>query len=215
MTRSSAALLLGLACVAAGCGRAPRHALLITVDTLRADHVGGYGYARATTPELDAFFAGGTRFELALSSAPCTVPSIQQLLRGSFEAAEPGAAPISRLADRGFATAAIVSQHQFHKQLELYRRGFEHFDIQPRSQVDRHGMTARAAREVTDRALAWLAERPRGRPFFLWLHYFDPHDPYEPPPEHRGFDAGNRSPRSGDRRSDLKREKRTPGERAR
>jgi arylsulfatase len=211
--RSDFAFLLLLALAALGCDAAPRSALLITVDTLRADHVSAYGYARATTPEIDRFFAQGTRFELAMSSAPCTVPSVKQLLRGSFDDA---AAPLAAaLSERGFETAAVVSQHQFYKSADAYRRGFDVFDIQPRDQVDLHGMSARGAREVSDRALEWLAQRPADRPFFLWLHYFDPHDPYEPPREQRGFDAGNRSARSGDRRSDLKREKRTETERAR
>jgi arylsulfatase len=199
---------------ATACERAPRNALLITIDTLRADHVSAYGYARATTPEIDRFFARGTRFEVAISSAPCTIPSVKQLLRGSFES-DATETIASELAARGFATAAVVSQHQFYKEPESYRRGFEHFDIQPQEQVDHHRMTARGAREVSDRALAWLARTPSERPYFLWLHYFDPHDPYLPPLEHRGFDAGNRSPRSGDRRSDLRREKRTRTERTR
>jgi arylsulfatase len=212
LIRALAAASLALA--AGGCERAPRNAVLLTIDTLRADHVSSYGYARATTPEIDRFFSRGSRFELALSSAPCTIPSVAQILRGSFEteAVEPIA---EHLAAQRYATAAVVSQHQFHRDLDRYRSGFEHFDIQTPAEVDHHGLSARGAREVSDRALEWLETRPQDRPFFLWLHYFDPHDPYLPPPEHRGFDAGNRSPRSGDRRADLEREKRTPNESAR
>ena len=75
--------------------------------------------------------------------------------------------------------------------------------MQRADEVDAHRMTVRTGTEVTDRALAWLAERPREVPFFLWLHYFDPHDPYVSPPEHRDF-GGAESGLSGDRRSALR-----------
>jgi len=207
--------LLLLAVAGAGCSRPAEDVVLITIDTLRADHVSSYGYSRATTPELDRFFASGTVFENAISSAPCTLPSVKQLLRGSFEADAESQTLAERLHQRGFVTGAVVSQHQFYKQPDAYRRGFDRFDIQSLDEVDQHGMTPRTAREVSDRAIAWLDEIPSNRPFFLWLHYFDPHDPYEPPAKYRGFDAGNVSARSGDRRTDLEQEKRTTTERAR
>jgi arylsulfatase len=89
-------------------------------------------------------------------------------------------------------------------------RGFEVFDVQAAEEVEAHGFTARNAQEVTARALRWLSDGPR-EPFFLWLHYFDPHDPYEPPEAYRDFDRGNGSRLDGDLRRHLK-AAREPGE---
>jgi arylsulfatase len=203
MARRLAAVSLAGA-LAAGCGGpapAGPHVLLVSIDTLRADRLGVYGHARDTSPRIDAFFAAGSVFERAAASAPCTLPSVQQYLAGAFDYSEHRKVLAEHLRDAGWTTAAIVSQQRFYHGLEGYRRGFDHFDIQARDAVDVHGESARTAREVSDRALAWLAANA-GRPrLFLWLHYFDPHDPYEPPPQHRGFDAGNRSRKSGDPRS--------------
>lgn len=180
--------------------------VLIMVDTLRRDHVGLYGYSRDTTPEIDAFFAGETIFEHATSPAPCTDPAVKQVLTGArdYDTRRPRLA--ETLTRAGYATAAVVSQHHFRTPtgpVADYRRGFALFDVQDADQRDHHDMTVRGAREVSDRALAWLEARPRGQPFFLWLHYFDPHDPYWPPPVYRVFDAPDETI-NGDRRRALK-----------
>jgi len=200
--------IAGLSLFSASCDREPTsgpHVILISIDTLRADHVSLYGYGRETTPNIDHFFRTRTVFENAMSSAPCTIPAVRQFLSGAFDHRPDRLQLAEILRDHGYTTAAIVSQHQFYRQpVEAYRRGFEHFDIQPRDQVDQHGWTARRAEEVSDRAIEWLKENGEEERFFLWLHYFDPHDPYEPPPDFRTFDRGNRSRRSGDRRSYLR-----------
>ncbi len=196
--------------------------ILISVDTLRADHMSLYGYGRATTPQLDRFFGRGTVFENAVSPSSCTLPSIPQLLAGSHtvSASQPTLAEILR--DRGYETAAIVSQQQFDPQWHAradrsklaaeVRRGFTSFDLQGAEELDAHRMSMRNATGVTDRALAWLAANGDHERFFLWLHYLDPHDPYEPPASFRGFDRGNPSPRSGDRRQYLQAERQSPNE---
>ena len=175
------------------------------VDTLRRDHVSLYGYSHNTTPHIDAFFADGTTFENATSPAPCTVPAVKQVLTGArdFDDRRPRLAEI--LKDNGYATAAVVSQHHFRTLAGArpeYRRGFEHFDIQRANQVDQHNMTSRDATEVSDLAIAWLDSHATAQPFFLWLHYFDPHDPYEPPASYRTFPAPDPN-FSGDRRTYL------------
>jgi arylsulfatase A-like enzyme len=203
--------------VVAGCGApAPENAVLISVDTLRWDHVGLHGYSRDTTPRIDEFFADATIFENAMSPAPCTLPALAQLLHGSYVLRPDRLSLAEMLRAHGFATAAFVSQHQLRPEwhgggasaelASAAARGFEVFDVQAADEVDVHGMSARTAREVSARALAWLSSVQE--PFFLWLHYFDPHDPYEPPPRFRAFDRNNRSARSGDRRSDLMGERR-------
>jgi len=188
-----------------GCSGSPPDAhnvLLISVDTLRADHLGIYGYERDTSPNLDRFFSEGSVFERGSSTAPCTIPSIRQYLHGSFQAPGRGEPLAEVLRGHGYATAAVVSQHQLHKDgVDAYARGFSHFDLQAPDEVDHHDMTARTADQVSDRALAWLDDNAEGSRFFLWLHYFDPHDPYAPPEGFRDFDAGNRSTRSGDVRA--------------
>ncbi len=180
--------------------------ILISIDTLRWDHVGLYGYARNTTPSLDRAFEDSF-FEHATSPSPCTLPSVPELLFGSFliRAEQRSLAEILR--DNGYATAAIVSQHQFHLDrpiAQAVRRGFSHFDIQSPIHVDPHGMTRRRANVVSNRAIAWLKSHGDERPFFLWLHYFDPHDPYDPPESFQVFGEGNLSERTGDRRLYLK-----------
>jgi len=199
-----AAVLLGNT----GCDRTPApgpHVVLISIDTLRADHVGLYGYPRNTTPNIDRFFGARTVFANAMSSAPCTIPAVRQFLSGAFDHRPDRKQLAEFLLEDGYETAAIVSQHQFYLHpVEAYRRGFGHFDIQAREEVDHHGWTARRAREVSDRAIKWLQENGQTERFFLWLHYFDPHDPYEPPRDFRTFDEGNRSPKSGDRRSYMR-----------
>ncbi len=191
----------------------PRTVVLISVDTLRADHVGLYGSGRATTPNIDRFFGPGTVFENAISPAPCTVPAVLQFLWSAY-LVQSAPSPLAKiLADAGYSTAAMVSQHNFIGQrLPLYRWGFHRFDIQLANEVDHHGLTRRRAQEVSDRAIAWLHKTAADERRFLWLHYFDPHDPYDPPPGFRGFDAGNRSLRTGDRRSALKKERRSQRE---
>jgi arylsulfatase A-like enzyme len=165
----------------------PPNVVLVTIDTLRPDRMGVYGYSRETTPNIERFFAAGTRFERATSSAPCTIPSVQQILTGTLDQHGERPTLAQRLAEAGYETAAFVSQHFFRLPKgpnPTFSRGFEVFDVQPWEGRDRHGMTRRTASEVSDRAIGWLRGGRGGTPFLLWLHYFDPHDPYDPPPEH-------------------------------
>jgi arylsulfatase len=207
----AASWLFGL--VLAACGReaaapcADCNVILLTIDTLRADHVSAYGYARPTTPNIDAFFAQGTRVRQAVSASPCTIPSVRQLLTGRVDPEPEHPRLAERLAAHGFDTAAIVS-HQFFRDAEgplpAYARGFEHFDVQDTSRHGLYGMTTRSASEVTDRALALLAARRSRAPLFLWLHYFDPHDPYSAPESERIFEPRSSPTIDGDRRKTLR-----------
>ena len=177
------------------------HVVLVTIDTLRADRLGIHGYERDTSPALDRFFESGTAFTRATSTTPCTIPSMQQLLTGRLVDHVDSPTLAQMLRAHGYQTAAIVSQHQFrHGRLTWFDRGFDSFDIQGLRELDRHGLSTRAAAEVTDRALTWLGEERGAGPFFLWLHYFDPHDPYWPPAAERRFVERAASPHRGDRR---------------
>jgi len=170
--------------------------LLITIDTLRADRLGCYGDREAATPVLDALAARGVRFPDAVAHVPLTLPSHATILTGLTplkhgvrdNAGFVLGPSIRTLAEQfrasGFDTAAFVSGFPVHHRFGL-GRGFNVYDDRfPRGEdparppyIERRGDQTVAA------ASAWLARRqdPETRPFFLWLHLFDPHAPYDPP----------------------------------
>lgn len=175
----------------------PRNVLLITVDTTRADRIGCYGYAAAKTPAMDALAAEGALFERAYCQVPLTLPSHASILTGKYPrelgirdngrvalAREP--ATLAGLARRaGMKTAAFVSSFVLDSRFGL-DRDFDAYDDDMRreSVADRLEDVERPADRPTDAALAWL-NRLEGSAFFCWVHYYDPHDPYEPPAEYR------------------------------
>jgi arylsulfatase len=181
------------ALAAAGCAGAPppRLLLLVTVDTLRADHLGAYGSTLGLTPHLDALAAQSLVFDSAYAAAPLTLPSIAALFTGrwpeelgirSNEARLAAGVPTlaTELRERGFRTAAVVSNFVLHSGSGL-AAGFERYDDElPRREAVRR-WPERIARDATDAALG-LLDACAGERCFLWLHYQDPHGPYDPPP---------------------------------
>ncbi|MGH0031656.1 MAG: sulfatase-like hydrolase/transferase, partial [Myxococcota bacterium] len=182
--------------------RDPRpNLLLVTLDTTRADALGAYGQERATTPALDALAARGALFEAAYSASPSTLPSHATILTGLLPpghgvrsntgyALAPGDTTLAEiLAERGYATAAEVAAPVIGRRTGL-DQGFAAYrdPDSPGAGIRRTPGAAalgeRDASDVTRRALDFL-RAPRSRPFFLWLHYFDPHRPYAPPAEAR------------------------------
>lgn len=206
--RWAAIALAGLVCA---CSRTPetprpRNLLLITIDTLRADRVGAYGYARARTPRLDALAAAGVLFERAYAAAPITLPSHATILSGRYppgHGARDNGIKVSdktptlatELKARGFRTAAFVAAFPLDHQFGL-ARGFDVYsDRLPRDRAGRQA-NERAASDVVNEAVDWLGGAPaRGTeapgtqapgpstqhpaPFLLWVHFFEPHAPYE------------------------------------
>jgi len=183
----------GLAVAGVATGRmadaARPNLVLVTVDTLRADHLGSYGYARDTSPELDALARDGVRFEQAVVQWPKTTPSLASLHTGVYpstsgvtrhtqQAVPPRFATLAeRLADAGYATAAVVTNGNLARAY-----GFDQgFDSYVESWRAATADDPERAAHVTDAALAWLDAHDEGRPFFLWVHYVDPHAFYEPP----------------------------------
>lgn len=173
-------------------GGAAPSLVLITLDTTRADAVGAYG-GDAGTPVLDALAAAGTRWERAVSPAPLTLPSHATILTGldpplhgvrsnGGEVLPPGIPTLAEvLAGRGYPTAAFVGSRVLDRRFGL-GRGFAVYDDDMLAErVGEYGYPERPADSVTDAALAWLDGQPRERPFFLWVHYYDPHAPYRPP----------------------------------
>lgn len=173
--------------------------LLITVDTLRADRLGCYGYTRAQTPAIDGLAAAGVRFEEVSAAAPLTLPSHATLLTGLYPPAHgvrdngayrlPGKVPTlaAILRARGYRTAAFVAAYVLAARFGL-ERGFEVYDDNfgpPRGPRGLSFIERRAA-EVVSPAIGWLRQlAPRER-FFLWVHLYDPHAPREPPPAFAG-----------------------------
>jgi len=164
---------------------APRPSiLLVTLDTTRADSM-GFESDEVETPALDALAARGMRFSQAWTTAPMTLPSHTSMLTGLYPA-EHGIHENSRYLDEGrtllaerlsgagYTTAAFISGYPLKRQFGL-ARGFDHYDDDLGS-----GNAERAAGPTTDRALSYLQSAPKG-PLFVWVHYFDPHDPYAPP----------------------------------
>jgi arylsulfatase A-like enzyme/Flp pilus assembly protein TadD len=167
--------------------------VLLTLDTTRADALGAYGNRAALTPTLDALAARGTRWTGAVSPVPLTLPAHVSLLTGlvppehgihdNGTAVLPKDVPTlaAAFASRGYSTAAFVASRVLDRRFGL-DRGFQVYDDKaPAEQIGEYGYPERNARQMTDAALAWLAKRPAGKPFFLWVHYYDPHAPYNPP----------------------------------
>jgi arylsulfatase A-like enzyme len=171
-------------------GRAD-NVLLVTIDSVRADHTSAYGYRRPTTPVLAELAGRGVRFERAETASPTTRRALPALLFGRYPSTLPFD-PASRmprlrahqlptlasgLAGAGYRTHAIFSVGGLLDDTAL--AGFA--SSEALASYGRGYQRPNNAAEVTDRALAWIA-RPGSGPWFLWVHYFDPHHPYQTPP---------------------------------
>jgi arylsulfatase A-like enzyme/Tfp pilus assembly protein PilF len=177
-------------------GRAPARSpnvLLVTIDTLRWDRLGCYGYEGAATPVVDDLAARGVRFETVSAQGPLTAPSHASILTGAipprhgvrdnggFELPDhlPTLADAFRRA--GYRTAAFVSGFPLDRRYG-FARGFDTYDDRlPRGDDRRRAAyVERRADATTDLVVKWL-DGAAATPWFLWVHYFDPHTPYEPP----------------------------------
>jgi len=192
--------LLGI--VLAGCPRSqpppPRsspaagnsmNVLLVTIDTLRADHLGTYGYGRATSPRIDALAKGAVVFDDAYTFWPKTRGSFVAMLTGRRDSLSgygkthpmlldfnPTLASVLR--EAGYQTAAVVdngnvaARHGYAKGFETYRETWQEKELA--TEMDR-------TRAISSAAAVFFKRSPASRPFFLWLHYVNPHAPYTPP----------------------------------
>ncbi len=186
--------ILGLVLVAllTGCGDSRPNLLLVSVDTLRADRLECYGGPAGVGRAMCGLATGGTRFEWALSTAPSTSPSVASLLTSLHVSqhrltqnietalADEALSVAEALRDAGYTTAAFVSNPMLHHVRRL-DQGFEVYDHRmTRRETNRRGYAERNAKETTDAALEWARAKPP-TPWFLWVHYQDPHGPYLPP----------------------------------
>lgn len=175
----------------------PPNIILITLDTTRADRMGFLGSKRGLTRNLDVLARQSVVFTRAYAQVPLTTPSHAALLTGTypqFNHVEDLGAPLQRdlpyvpdlLHQNGYQTAAFVggiildpekgAAPGFERGFEVYDAGFHY----PKSGEDRYQSLERRAEDVANRALGWLGQHQQG-PFFLWIHFYDPHDPYDPP----------------------------------
>jgi len=173
--------------------------IVITIDTLRRDHLAPYG-APFETVAASRLAREGVLFEHAVSQVPLTLPSHASLFTGLYPphhgvrdngsfVVSPGLMTLAeRFHERGYRTAAFVSSYIVHSRWglaqghETYDDSFDYSGLESRNLAD----LERPAGEVVDDTLAWLREPRRGdRPFYLWVHLYDPHEPYAPPDEYR------------------------------
>jgi arylsulfatase A-like enzyme/Flp pilus assembly protein TadD len=197
--------LCQVASAAATSARKPSpNVILITIDTVRADHLGCYGAKNIQTPTLDALARDGVVFERAISQVPLTWPSHAAILTGLYPfqngvqdfTDQPLDARFRSVAQafkqRGYATGAVVSAFVLDRSWGL-ARGFDFYDdaFAPEAFANRDlGLVDRRAGESIDHALSWMKKNPR-RPFFFWLHLYDPHSPYDPPEPYRSQYQGH------------------------
>jgi arylsulfatase A-like enzyme len=197
MRRAWLAAGWGLAALAAsGCSGsrrapAPASVVLVTIDTLRADHLGFAGYPRDTSPNLDGLARAATWFPRCYSVSATTGASHASLFTSRYPYAHGVLANrqelpelpslMSALRARGYLAAAFVSSVVVGRQFGVQRQ-FDHFDDDLRgTEATRPERAERDAGQTVSAALRFLETRPRDRPLFLWLHLIDPHGPYLPP----------------------------------
>ncbi len=171
--------------VLGGCGSTPERPdiILVTLDTTRADRLGCYGYELASTPYLDEFAANAIQFDNAVTAVPITSPSHATMLtgktplrhgvhnNGTFYLDPAQMTLTEHLAGEGYQTAAFLSAYVLHRQFGLAQG----FDVYDDDLIDE-----RLATETNARVFAYL-QRLEDQPLFLWVHYFDPHTPWDPP----------------------------------
>jgi len=187
-------LAVALGAFVGGQAQAPRaNLLLVTLDTVRADHLGSYGDRQASTPVLDRLAAEGVRFADATTQAPLTGPAHAALLTGVYPARygvrDNATTPLPRdvttlasaLQSAGYQTGAFIGAFILDRPYG-FAQGFDEFDSRfNRFEAGNKQKAERTAGQVVAPALDWLGRVRRDRPFFAWVHFYDAHAPYTPP----------------------------------
>jgi arylsulfatase A-like enzyme len=169
--------------------------IFISVDTLRADHVSAYGHHSLTTSNIDALASEGIVFTNAYSQIPHTPPShwsmftgLYPFRHGMYLPGDNGTGLVTLpelLSAEGYVTGAFTSS----RMVSGFNHEFDYFNWHPGMRKEEL-FTSRQANETTDQALSWMHNHSAER-LFMWIHYFDPHSPYNPPEGHEVFDYGD------------------------
>jgi arylsulfatase A-like enzyme/Flp pilus assembly protein TadD len=185
-------ILAAIPCIPAD--KSAANVIVITIDTLRADHLGCYGYKQIKTPNIDALAADGARFEHAYTPVPVTLPAHTVIFTGTYpirsgmhdfsanqlNPQQPTLASV--LKEHGYITGAVIGSAVLDRRFGL-NRGFDfyydHFDFNRLQESNLEEME-RPGNIVADQALEWLSQNYQKK-FFLWMHLYDPHFPYRPP----------------------------------
>ena len=201
-------LLLGLSaltlCFLCSCSSSPeeiRNVILISIDTCRADHLGCYGYHKDTTPNIDKIAREGIIFKNAYSEVPITLPSHSSMLTGTippyhgvhdnagYYLAQSNLTLAEILEQNGFTTGAAISAYVLSSKFGL-KQGFSTYGDLTNTASGASDIIERRGEETNRFVLKWL-EKHKNKRFFLFLHYFDPHQAYEPPEPFASRFAGN------------------------
>ena len=169
----------------------PINVVLITLDTVRADHLHCYGNEKIKTPNIDALAASGVLFEKAVAQTPLTQPSHASMFTGENPnvhnvrdtggfALQPSSVTMATILQRhGWDTAGFISATVLTKMFG-FNQGFATYDDQLDHRNRRDPVSTRAADVTADHAIDWLQQQS-GKPYFLWVHFYDAHFPYDPP----------------------------------
>jgi len=164
---------------------------IITVDTLRADHLGCYGYDRSTSPNIDQLSRESVLFSNAVTTFPSTSPSIGSMMTGRYpfqigvfnnfvQLHDKNLTLAEILQAAGYRTGAFVSNFVLIREISNLQQGFDHYDDYLSTREVNRDFYQRLATDTVERALGWLSQNKK-EPVFMWLHLMDPHGPYTPP----------------------------------
>ena len=183
--------------------------LLITIDALRADHLGCYGYSRETSPNMNTLANQSVLFENAFVPRGKTSPSFASMMTG-LNPYQTGLREIpqslkqshdtlaERLKEGGYHTAAVIANAVLKASPSGFNQGFDDYlDDTPTPELNRPTIFEKRADLTTDQAIGWLQVN-NDSPFFLWVHYMDPHGPYDPPEPYRSFFESTREQKISD-----------------
>ncbi len=185
--------------------------ILITIDTLRYDHLSCYGFERKTSPAADALAEDGVLFETAIVPLPKTTPSLFSILSGLYPKTHKVCTLGMMLSDKitlipevlkekGYHTGGIVGQYNCNRKFG-FMQGFDFYDDEFVYMTDKthknvggrfHPESERRAEYVTEKSIEWIEsvmESPD--PFFIWMHYMDPHAAYDPPDKYSDYFSGS------------------------
>lgn len=202
MRLAKLSFLLGFLAILTCSRHAKLNLVIVTIDTLRADHLSCYGYAKPTSPRIDEIASKGIFFEKALCQTPQTLPSHASIFTGmhprthkSITHESPVDDDLTTLAEilkrKGYTTAAFVSSHVLDSRLNL-DQGFDtYWEIHKVKETKERVKAQKQAVDLTTEAVIDWLRGNKHKPFMIWVHWFHPHRPYNPPPAYLKRFAGD------------------------